>query len=79
MNKTIMNYFEKDDVIHLMLSDEEETGSFELSPNITAELNQQGDLIGIEILHASQFIRDSILESVQAKMLNLSVKQKIKA
>jgi hypothetical protein len=35
------NYFEKDDVIHLMLSDEEETGSFELSPNITAELNQQ--------------------------------------
>ena len=62
-----------------MLSDEEETGSFELSPNITAELNQQGDLIGIEILHASQFIRDSILESVQAKMLNLSVKQKIKA
>jgi hypothetical protein len=28
-------------------------------------------LIGIEILNASAFIRDSILETVQAKMLRL--------
>ena len=69
MNKTRMVYFEKDDVLHLAISDEPEKGSFELGPDITVELNDKGELIGIEILNASTFIRDSILESVQAKML----------
>ena len=69
MNKPRMVYFEKDDVLHLAISDEPEKGSVELSPNITAELNDKGELIGIEILNASAFIRDSILESVQAKVL----------
>ena len=36
-----------------------------------AELNEKGELIGIEILNASAFLRDSILESVQAKVLQL--------
>lgn len=67
-----MAYFEKDDVLHLTISDEPEAGSVEVSPNITAELNAQGELIGIEILNASTFIRDSVLESVQAKVLDLS-------
>lgn len=69
MNKTKMTYFKGEDILHLVVSDEKETGSIELSPNVTAELNEKGDLIGIEILDASSFIRDSILESVQAKML----------
>jgi uncharacterized protein YuzE len=69
MNKPRMVYFEKDDVLHLAISDEPEKGSVELSPNITVELNDKGELIGIEILNASAFIRDSILESVQAKVL----------
>ena len=71
MNKTGMMYFEKDDVLHLAISDEPEAGSVEVSPGITAELNAKGDLIGIEILRASRFIRDSVMESVQAKMLGL--------
>lgn len=71
MNKTKMTYFEEEDILHLAISDEEEASSVELSPNITAELNVNGELIGIEILGASSFIRDSILESAQAKMLNL--------
>ena len=69
MNQTRMAYFEKEDVLHLAISDEPESGSIELSPNITVELNDKGELIGIEILNASAFIRDSVLESVQAKML----------
>jgi len=72
MNKTKLAYFEREDVLHLAISDEPESGSIELSPNITAELNDKGELIGIEILNASAFIRDSILESAQAKMLQLS-------
>jgi len=46
--------------------------SVEISPNITAELNKDGELIGIEIIGASSFLRDSILESTQAKLLQLS-------
>jgi uncharacterized protein YuzE len=72
MNKTKLAYFDKEDVLHLAISDEPESGSIEISPNITAELNAKGELIGIEILNASTFIRDSILESVQAKMLKFS-------
>jgi len=70
MNKTKMTYFEDEDVLHLVISEENEASSVELSPNITAELNANGELIGIEILEASSFIRDSILESAQAKVLN---------
>jgi hypothetical protein len=50
MNKPKMCYFEKEGVLHLMISDEEEGNSLELSPTITAELNEQGELLGIEIL-----------------------------
>ncbi len=71
MNKPKMNYFKDEDILHLVISDEKEAGSVELSPNITAELNENGELIGIEILEASSFIRDSILEVAQVKMLNL--------
>jgi len=71
MNNAQMSYFEQEDVLHLVISDEPEAGSVEISPNITAELNAQGALIGIEILRASTFIRDSILETVQGKLLEL--------
>ena len=71
MSNTRMVYFEENDVLHLSVSDEPEAGSVELSPNVTAELNEQGELIGIEILNASSFIRDSILESAQARLLSL--------
>lgn len=71
MKKPKMTYFQESDVIHLSVSEDEEAGSVEISPNITAEVNNIGELIGIEILNASSFIRNSILESVQAKMLNI--------
>ena len=67
-----MVYFEKEDVLHLAISDEPEMESMELGPNITAELNNDGERIGIEILNASAFIRDSVVESLQAKMLSLA-------
>lgn len=71
MSRSRLAYFEQADVLHLAISDEPEASSIELSPNITAELNAQGELIGIEILEASSFVRDSILESVQARILQL--------
>ena len=72
MSKPRMVYFERDDVLHLVISDELEQGSVELSPDITVELNGKGELIGVEILNASTFIRDSILESVQARVLQFA-------
>jgi uncharacterized protein YuzE len=66
-----MTYFEENDTLHLIISEEDEAGSVELSPNVTAELNDKGELIGIEILDASTFMRDSILETAQAKVLNI--------
>lgn len=72
MNPTKMTYFEQEDILHLKFSDEPETGSIEISPNMTAELNEDGELIGLEILEASAFIRDVILESAQGKLLNFS-------
>ncbi len=71
MSKTRMTYFDEEDVLHLVLSDEPEANSVELSPNVTAELNEAGELIGIEILDASKYLRDSIVDSAQARMLRL--------
>lgn len=71
MKKPQMTYFEPEDILHLVISDDEEANSIELNPGITAELNEKGELIGIEIVNASTFVRDSIMEGVQAKVLNL--------
>lgn len=76
MMKTKLSYFEQEDILHLIVSDEEEANSIELSPNITAELNEKGELIGIEILNASTFVRDAIMEGVQARLLNLTTSGK---
>ena len=72
MNNPKMTYFPEQDVIHLVMTDEDEMASVELSPNITAELNADGELIGVEILKASIFLRDFILESTQAKLMQTS-------
>ncbi len=71
MNKPHMVYFEQEDILHLALAEGPEAQSVELSPHITAELNDKGELIGIEILDASEFLRDTIAESVQAKLLGV--------
>jgi uncharacterized protein YuzE len=72
MKKPKLLYFDEEDILHLVISEEEEANSIEVSPNITAELNKKGELIGIEILNASTFVRDAIMEGVQAKVLQLT-------
>lgn len=71
MNKTRIRYFEQEDVLHLVIAEEQESRSLELSPDITVELNDQNELIGVEILNASTFLRDAVLESIQARTLQL--------
>ena len=67
VNKPKMTYFEKEDILHLVISDEPEGNSIELIPNITAELSNNGELTGIEILNSSAFIQDSIIYANFAK------------
>ncbi|MBV7330337.1 DUF2283 domain-containing protein [Chloroflexi bacterium TSY] len=66
-----MTYFEQEDILHIVIMEGPESNSLELTPNIIVELNEKNELIGVEILNASVFMRDTVLESVQAKMLQM--------
>jgi hypothetical protein len=44
MSNTRIAYFEEHDILHLSISDEPEAGSIELSPNVTAEINEKVSL-----------------------------------
>lgn len=72
MTESRMTYFQKEDILYLLISQGKEASSIELSPNITAELNEHGELLGLEILNASAFVRDLLLDTMQAKLLQLS-------
>lgn len=65
-----MNYFEKDDVIHIRIKEGREANSVEISPNITAELDEQDEIIGVEIINASIYLRDNLLNTIRAKLLD---------
>ncbi len=56
MSDAKLAYFQNNDVLHLSISNESEANSVEINPNITAELNEKGELIGIEIINASSCI-----------------------
>ncbi len=70
-NKIHLRYFEQEDALHFLIADGPESRSIELGPNITVELNDKNEMIGVEILNATAFLRDSVLESVQAKTLQV--------
>jgi uncharacterized protein YuzE len=46
-----------------------EAQSGELSPDVTVEMDAEGQTLGIEILNASRFVRDWIMDSIQSQML----------
>jgi uncharacterized protein YuzE len=72
MKTSKLTYFDQEDILHLLLADGEEDNSVELSPTITAELNAQGEVIGIEVLQASAFVREVLQELANARQLKLS-------
>ena len=69
-----INYYKEEDIIHIVISEGPERGSAEINPNIILELDENREIIGIEILEASKFIRDFILETAQAKLMNMEYK-----
>lgn len=71
MNKPRMIYFEQEDILHIAITEGEEETSYELSPNVTVELDSNNEVIGVEIINASDFLRDTVLESVQARISHI--------
>lgn len=49
-----MRYFPEEDIIHIMIKKGDEARSIEISPNVTVELDENGEMIGIEILNATR-------------------------
>ena len=71
MNQTRLRYFEQEDVLHLVISDEPEIRSVELSPNISVELNDKNEMIGVEILKATGFLLDMLQGPLQASSFHV--------
>jgi uncharacterized protein YuzE len=71
-----LNYFQQEDVLHLTITKESEFFNVELVPNITVELSEQGEAIGIEFLKASTYLHDAIQDIVQGKKLTVRLLEK---
>ncbi len=67
-NKPKLTYFQEQDILHLLVAESPEANSVEISLGVTVELDDTGTVIGIEVLNASSFLRDTLLDTVQAKM-----------
>ena len=57
-----LNYYPESDVLHYVLKPGEEFGSREITAGVTLELDRRGQIIGIEILNASEYMRSFVLE-----------------
>ncbi|WP_374686309.1 DUF2283 domain-containing protein [Promineifilum sp.] len=71
MSKTTVRYFETEDILHIAIAGGPESRTIELSPTITVELDDNDEMIGVEILEASAFLRDAVLESIQARTMRI--------
>jgi len=55
--KSIVNYDSKADVLYIAAKKAKEEEFVEIAPGINVELDDKGEVIGIEILNASKFFR----------------------
>jgi len=56
-NKALVNYDPKSDVIYIVAKEGKEEEFVEIAPGINVELDERGEVIGIEILNASNFLK----------------------
>ena len=66
--KGTVKYYPEDDVLYVLIQAGEEAKSVEIEPGVTAELDKDGELIGIEILDASQYLRKLIQERLEPQL-----------
>ena len=63
-----LHYYEDSDVLYYLISEGEEEKAIELSPGVTVELNKEKEIVGIEILDASKFMKTFVIENFQRKI-----------
>ena len=66
--KRTLKYYPKDNVLYVRLQARGEAKSVEIEPGVTAELNKGGELIGIEILDASVYLRKLIQDRLEPRL-----------
>lgn len=57
MKEPFVNYDPKADVLYIAAKKGTEEEFVEVAPGINVELNEKGEVIGIEILNASSFLK----------------------
>ena len=72
-SKKIVNYDPKSDVLYMGVKKGIEEEFVEISPGINVELDQNGQVIGIEILNASKVLK-SVVKPLQKQILETAVK-----
>ena len=60
-------YDSQADVLYLVSREGEIARSVEVSPGITVEFDDDGDILGVEILHASEVLSTKVIASLHAK------------
>lgn len=71
--KEIVNYDSRSDVLYIGIKKGAEEEFIEISPGINVELDEKGQVIGIEILNASRIFRP-VIKPLQKQSLELLTK-----
>lgn len=66
-----LQYYEESDVLYYLISEGEEDSAIELAPGVTVELNKEKEIIGIEILDASKFMKTFVVGNFQRKLASI--------
>jgi uncharacterized protein YuzE len=60
MNKPTVHYDPQSDILYLLVREGEEERFEEVAEGVNVELDEEGQLLGVEILNASRFLRATI-------------------
>lgn len=55
--KALVNYDSESDVLYIVTKKGPEESAVEIVPGVNVELDEKGEIIGVEILHASKFFK----------------------
>ena len=55
--KSLVNYDSKSDILYIVAKKGQEDEFVEIAPGVNVELDEKGEVIGIEILRASKFFK----------------------
>ncbi|OGZ32986.1 MAG: hypothetical protein A2V69_03635 [Candidatus Portnoybacteria bacterium RBG_13_40_8] len=72
-SKKIINYDPQSDVLYLGAGKGKEEEFVEVSPGVNVELDEHGQVLGVEILNASRMFK-SVIKSFQKQTIGSTIK-----